>query len=409
MRIVVVNNFFPPRVGGSSHLSESLAHQYAEAGHEVLVITAAYGGAPAEEISERGYRVVRLPAWGMPKLGLSIDFDISFALRPSNVWRIRQLLGDFSPDVVHQHGQFLDLSWLTGQWARRHGVPVLLSVHTRLENPNRVYALFFALLDYGLVRPVVNSYDPYVVVMDRKMDAYIRSRYATRESRLVDIPVGVELDRFQHRGDGAKVRRDLELDDRPIILSVGHVIPLRDRVSLVEALPGVVRSFPEVRLVVVGTVHYRVFLDIAADLGVAENVLCVGAVPKEEIVDYLAAAQVEAHDLDGHGLGTASLESMAAGVPVVAAVHVDNFRGIELRNGENIVLVSEGRPAELAGALIRVLSDPEGASVIAKRQRELVERRFSIEAVTRQHLDAFARITEAGEPERAPAAPRAPR
>jgi glycosyltransferase involved in cell wall biosynthesis len=389
VRIAVVNNFFPPRVGGSSHLSESLAHEYAMAGHEVLVITAAFGDAPAEERSQRGYRVVRLPAWGMPKLGLSIDFDITFASRPSNLWRVRRLLDEFAPDVVHQHGQFLDLSWITGRWARRRGVPVLLSVHTRLENPNRIYALVFALIDYMLVRPMVNRYDPYMVVMDRKMDAYIRSRYATREQRLVDIPVGVELDRFGGEGDGTRVRELWGLGDRPIILSLGHVIPLRDRVALVEALPGVLRSFPDAVVVVVGNVHYRAFLDTAEELGVTDHILCVGAVPKEEVIDYLAAAQVEAHDLDGHGLGTASLESMAAGVPVVAAVHVDNFRGIELRNGENIVLVSEGRPAELAGALIHVLSDPEGSELIAKNQRDLVDRRFSMAAVTREHLEAF--------------------
>lgn len=389
MRIAVVNNFFPPRVGGSSHLSESLAHQYAVAGHDVLVITAAYGDAPVEEISDRGYRVVRLPAWGMPRLGLSIDFDISFTFRPSNLWRVRRLLDEFAPDVIHQHGQFLDLSWITGRWARRRGVPVLLSIHTRLENPNRVYALFFALLDYLLVRPIVNSYDPYIVVMDRKMDAYIRSRYATRERRLVDVPVGIELDRFTTDGDGARVRELWGLGDRPVILSLGHVIPLRDRVALIEALPGVLRRFPETLVMVVGNVHYRAFLDKAQELGVTDHILCVGAVPKEEIVDYLAAAQVEAHDLDGHGLGTASLESMAAGVPVVAAVHVDNFRGIELCNGKNIVLVSEGRPAELAGALIHVLSDPEGSELIAKNQRALIDRSFSMSAVTRRHLDAF--------------------
>ena len=45
--------------------------------------TSARDTEPAEE-ERRGYRVVRLPAVGMPKLGLSIDFDITFALRPSN-------------------------------------------------------------------------------------------------------------------------------------------------------------------------------------------------------------------------------------------------------------------------------------------------------------------------------------
>ena len=197
------------------------------------------------------------------------------------------------------------------------------------------------------------------------------------------------------RGDGARVREELGLADRPVILSVGHVIPLRDRVALVEALPGVVRQFPDVAVVVVGDVYYRAFLDRARELGVSDHLVCVGAAPKSDIPDFLDAAQVEVHDLDGHGLGTASLESMAAGVPVVAAVHVDNFRGIELRDGENIVLVSEGRPAELAGALSRVLSDPEGSAATAKRGRELVRRCFSIEAVAQRHLETFERMRAA--------------
>lgn len=394
MRIAVVNNFFPPRVGGSSHLSELLARQFVAAGHEVLVITAAFGDAPRSEERD-GYRVVRLPAVGMPKLGLSIDFDITFAARPKNVRRVDELLREFRPDVIHQHGQFLDLSWISGRWAKRHGVPVLLSIHTRLENPNRLYSFVFTALDYLLVRPLVNDYGPHMVVMDRLMDAYIRSRYSTREDHLVDIPVGVDLTRFHTPGDGQRVRDRWGLGDRKVIVSLGHVIPLRNRVLLVEALPGVLRQHPDTMVVVVGNVHDDSFLQLARQYGVEDHILCVGAVPQHEIPDYLAAGQLETHDLQGFGLGTASLESMAAGVPVVAAVRMDNFRGIELRNGDNIVLVSEGRSAELAGAISQILSDPAGADLVAKRQVELAEQYFSIEAVAAAHIDAFARLVAA--------------
>ena len=114
MRIAVVNNFFPPRVGGSAHMAASLAQRYAAAGHDVLVLTAAYQGARVTE-SRDGYRVVRLPAVTMPKLGLSIDFDLSFpSLVPGTRRRIFRLLHEFQPDVLHLHGQFFDLSWLSG-------------------------------------------------------------------------------------------------------------------------------------------------------------------------------------------------------------------------------------------------------------------------------------------------------
>ena len=34
---------------------------------------------------------------------------------------LARLLDDFRPDVIHQHGQFMDLTWATGAYARRRG------------------------------------------------------------------------------------------------------------------------------------------------------------------------------------------------------------------------------------------------------------------------------------------------
>ena len=49
--------------------------------------------------------------------------------------------------MIHQHGQFMDLTWATGDYARRRGVPALLSIHTRLENPVAHYRHAFRGLD----------------------------------------------------------------------------------------------------------------------------------------------------------------------------------------------------------------------------------------------------------------------
>ena len=169
MRIVVVNNFFPPRAGGSSHLADSLARGYARAGHEVLVVTAAYQDAPQEEVLPEGVRVVRLPAFMIPESKLAVSFDISFATRPSLKKRLAKLLDAFKPDVIHQHGQFFDLTWATGRYARERGIPTLLSIHTRLENPSARYGKVFAALDRYVVLPRLRHYRPRLVVMDAHM------------------------------------------------------------------------------------------------------------------------------------------------------------------------------------------------------------------------------------------------
>lgn len=391
MRIAVVNNFYPPRVGGSSHLSDALARGYAARGHDVLVVTAAYQDAPAEEYRE-GVRIVRLPAWTIPETRLSVAFDISFASRPSLPRRLGRLLDDFAPDVLHQHGQFFDLTWASGRWARKRGVPALLSVHTRLENPQASYARAFRLLDACLVRPAMRHYRPRVVVMDKLMDSYIRDRYQDAFSGLVPIPVGVDP-AVTGAGNGDRVRELHGLGTVPVILSLGHVIPLRDRVALVEAMPKVLAEHPDAVLLVVGRVYYDLFLRRAEELGIAHAVRAVGAVPKAEVADYLAAADVESHE-SGIGLGTASLEAMAAGVPVVAPVDADNFPGIDLTG--RVLLVPRDDPQALAGTLTRALGERDRTAELARAGAALVAERFSLHAVLDQHLAVLTELTRPG-------------
>ena len=389
MRIVVVNNFFPPRVGGSSHLSDALARGYAARAHEVLVVTAAYGEAPAQEQRD-GIRIVRFPAAMLPETRFAVSFDLSFASRPSLPRDLARLLDDFRPDVIHQHGQFMDLTWATGAYARRRGIPVLLSVHTRLENPAALYRHAFRTLDATLVAPRLRRYRPRIVVMDAHMRDYITARYRGGYRELVPIPVGV--DPVWVRGGDAAVGRELAgVGDAPILLSVGHVIPLRDRVGLVEALPAVLARHPDARLVVAGRVYYDVFLRRATELGVAYAVRPLGAVPKASIPHLLAAATLESHE-QGDGLGTATLEAMAAGVPIVGWGRLDNFPGVPLHDGGEVLLTDRGDVVGLAQRLLRVLDDPVEAQAVGARGRALIDAHFTLDRVLDAHLATFSEL-----------------
>ena len=389
MRIVVVNNFFPPRVGGSSHLSDALARGYAARAHEVLVVTAAYGEAPAQEQRD-GIRIVRFPAAMLPETRFAVSFDLSFASRPSLPRDLARLLDDFRPDVIHQHGQFMDLTWATGAYARRRGIPVLLSVHTRLENPAALYRHAFRTLDATLVAPRLRRYRPRIVVMDAHMRDYITARYRGGYRELVPIPVGV--DPVWVRGGDAAVGRELAgVGDAPILLSVGHVIPLRDRVGLVEALPAVLARHPDARLVVAGRVYYDVFLRRATELGVAYAVRPLGAVPKASIPHLLAAATLESHE-QGDGMGTATLEAMAAGVPIVGWGRLDNFPGVPLHDGGEVLLTDRGDVVGLAQRLLRVLDDRVEAQAMGARGRALIDAHFTLDRVLDAHLATFSEL-----------------
>lgn len=397
MRIAVVNNFFPPRPGGSSHLADHLAREYAAAGHEVLVLTATYGDAPTHEKRD-GFDIVRIPAWTLPKTRFAANFDIGFTSSPRAKRRVFDILDDFAPDAIHQHGQFFDLTWLSGWWARSRKRPTLLSIHTRLESPlSKFNSFVYATADRILVAPLMRLHRPRLVVMDKLMDQYIDKRYAKSISGKVVIPVGIDPEKVSG-GDPNVVPERLGTGDRPLIVSLGHVIPQRNRLALVRALPRVVARHPDAAVVVVGGVYHDEFLAVAEELGVSDHVISVGARPQREIPDYLAAAAVEVHELEGQGFGTASLEALAAGVPVAAGVRADNFIETPLRDGVDLYLVPGRSETDdradidaLADVLIKILDSPEEArAAVSANARALIDENFTIRKVAEAHLDVLS-------------------
>ena len=391
MRILVVNNFFPPRVGGSSHLSEALARGYARSGHEVLVLTAAYGEAPAEEERD-GLRIVRLPAWTLPEMRLNVSFDLSFATRPGLRRKVTALLDEFKPDVIHQHGQFMDLTWATGEYARRRDVPTLLSVHTRLENPSAHYRHAFRGLDAVLVKPRLKRYHPAVVVMDSHMQTYIEERYRGAYSELVPIPVGVDP-AWVRGGSRERGREMLGLgDDVPVILSVGHVIPLRDRVGLVEAMPAVLARHPEARA---GRGRPGLLRAFPATRRGA------GRRPRRPQPRHRAQAG-RSRTCWPPPTSRATSRAGASAPPPSSrwppacrwsgGVDADNFPSVPLVDGRDIVLRPVGDVAGLADGLNRLLGDADLDASMGARARAIVDQHFDLARVLEQHEQILARL-----------------
>ena len=392
MRVAVVNSFFPPRAGGSAHMSDALAKQVAAAGHEVLLITAAYRDAPDDEERD-GFRIIRLPSAALTSK-LAFNYDLLFTASPRNARRLFKILDDFRPDVVHEHGQFFDLTWMSTLWARRRRVPRVLTVHTILRSPFKWHDALMAVADYTLVRPFVRIGDPYVVAVDVFVQEYVAQRYGIHGDHLVDIPVGIEADRFLTT-DGRAVREKLGIGERPMVLSVGHVIPLRDRLALVEAMPNLLRAVPDLVVVVVGKIYDDRFLQRARELGVDHALIAVGEVTKDEVPQYAAAADVEGHDLQGIGFGTASLEMLAAGVPVVSVVRADNYPTAHFVDGEHLVLAESSDPDVLAPAILRLIDDPELRKRLAVGGRRLIEEEFTVEMVAARYIELYEHAIEA--------------
>jgi len=199
---------------------------------------------------------------------------------------------------------------------------------------------------------------------------------------------GTDLKRFGPDRSGVEADR---------ILSIGRLVPKKGFHDLVDALALIDRKGLRVRADVYGGGPLRDELEALADLfGLQGRLTFHGARLQDEITAaYRRAAvfvlvPVVTDDGDRDGIPNVLVEAMASGVPVVAT----RISGIPelITDGIDGLLVREHDPAALAGAIERVLRDPELAARLGRGGRARVERDFDLVANTRRLRALFQGI-----------------
>jgi len=190
----------------------------------------------------------------------------------------------------------------------------------------------------------------------------------------------------------------LRLDGRRVLLSAGRVTERKNHGLVLAALPAVLERFPDVSYVIAGEGPARRRLEReAARRGLSPHVAFTGFVSQAELralyerADVLLMPSLEnASDIEGFGI--VFLEANYFRTPVIGSRKGGIPEAIE---GEvNGLLVSGDDAAELAGALLRLLSNPALRERLAEQGHARVLARFTPEPAIRAFL-AFASGYEA--------------
>lgn len=122
----------------------------------------------------------------------------------------------------------------------------------------------------------------------------------------------------------------------------------------IRALPTLTNAFPNVKYVVIGRGDDQPRLaQLAADLGVANQVIFAGFVPDEALIDHYRLADVYVMP-SKEGFGIVYLEAMACGIPVIAGD--DDGSADPLQDGRVGWQVPHRDPEKVAIACIEALS-----------------------------------------------------
>lgn len=184
--------------------------------------------------------------------------------------------------------------------------------------------------------------------------------YATDPDRIEIVPPGVDH-AFFSPGDRRGAREAIGLDERPVILFVGRIQPLKGLSVAVAALAE--SAVSDAQLLVVGgpsgpdgADEFERTQRLAADLGVSDRIRLVPPQPHHRLSTYYRAADVVVVPSRSESFGLVALEAAACGIPVVASA-VGGLTTI-VEHGTTGLLVESRRPTDVAEALDAVLTDP---------------------------------------------------
>jgi colanic acid/amylovoran biosynthesis glycosyltransferase len=223
--------------------------------------------------------------------------------------------------------------------------------------------------------------------------------------RLSILPSGLDLARFP------LVERAAWDGGRPIeLLFVGRLVAKKGVEDAIRAVAGARMAGIPLRLTIVGDGPLRRELgDLAAGIGLGENVVFTGAATGAEIRARLAVADLfiapsrTAPDGDQDAPTNVLKEAMASGLPVIATRHGGIPELVE--DGVSGHLAGEGEPAALAAILCRLAGRPEAWAAMGQAGRARVAAEYDLERLNGDLCTNYAAMLDSPAPQALPARP----
>lgn len=361
MRILMVNKFYPPDIGGVETVVAQYAKAATDAGHlvEVLTCHSQRGRSTQVQNDTNGVRVTRCHSlgtvWSMP-------------LSPAFLWHYLLLHRSF--DLVHFHEPF---PFGTLAALLTFGRPLVITWHSDIVRQ-------------WLVRPFVQ--------LLQRLACWKAALITTTSPTLADN--SAVLRRFRSKVQVIPLSISVPQDNfgpprpiaEPYCLYFGRLAPYKGLETLVLALKNV--SFGPTKLVIAGDGQLRDWLCRSLIVHSANIHLLVRSISDSEKQALLSHCLflIFPSSAANEAFGIVQLEAMAHGKAVVNTWLPTGVPWVSL-NEETGITVPPNDPASLASAIQRLLDDAAARTSFGAAARQRMQALFSNDRVLPQLLAAY--------------------
>ena len=356
--VLFVTNDFGPRAGGIETFVIGLIERRTFG--QTIVYTSAQAGSEAYDA-----------AWKLD-FGVTVIRDRAKILLPTpRVARNLTRIIKESNIQVAAFGAAAPLGLLSASM-KRAGVRKTVA----LTHGHEVWWAKVFPFNYAL-RKIGSSTDSLTYLGEFTQRAISRSLSKAAAQRMVKIAPGIDVDHFSPQ-DSTQLRKELKLENKRVIVSVGRLVHRKGQDHLIQAMPEILKSVPDAHLLMVGQGPYLSHLKkLVENLDLIDQVSFIGRIQYAQLPQYICAGDVFAmpsrsrfFGLEVEGLGIVYLEASACGLPVIAGSSggapdavIDGVTGIVV-DGEN--------NQEIAVAAIKLLQDLAGSKAMGLAGREWI-------------------------------------
>lgn len=362
MKILQTPVRFYPFTGGVENYVYYLSRELVNSGNQVKVVCA------NEPDIESKQRVEGIEVERLPYMGKIANTNITTGLPGA--------LSDGDYDIIHTH---IPTPW-SADWS---------AFYSNSKKKPLVVTYHNDIIGQGLASLVARIYNSvglnYVLKTAAKIiitqPGYLQSssHLAKYRDKIEVIPNGVDVEKFQPKQ--ASGNEDKSTIFFLSVLDEFHKYKGLD--YLLEALKIVKNNVPDVKLIVGGKGvlldHYQ---EMAASLGLKDNVEFAGFIPDEEIADYYSQASVfvlpSISSLQ-EGFGIVALEALACQTPVVTTDIVGVAQDLKQIKGG--IVIPPRDTHKLADAITQILSDAQMQKEMGQRGRKLVQEKYTWKVV----------------------------
>jgi glycosyltransferase involved in cell wall biosynthesis len=427
--------FWPRLVGGLGTYAIEITKKFVEMGHEVTVFTLNDGSLPTKDywngieihrpiildsseifpifVREDVKRIkayvrllLNLPIktyryrkssyfLGYPIIRKYLDYFVLyqnvFNFNFSSFLLLKRYLGHKKFDIISFH------DWLAGfagiMVKNNTNLPAVFHVHSIEEQRSMIGRVEIVK---EIERESARKADK-IITVSYSMKEFLESLGYPKEKINV-VYNGIDAEKYSLKNVNwelvEKLRERYKIKDEKVIFFIGRLTWVKGVVNLIKAMPEVLKSFPNVKLVILGKGEsYTDLIQLKQSLGIGDKVEIRSEwVSEEERIAHYAMADVCVFPSISEPFGIVSLEAMSMERPVVVGARgVSGLREQVIPNGENRcgVHINGEDPNDIAWGIKVVLENFEEAKKWGKNGRKRVIENFTIEKTAKETLKIY--------------------